>query len=132
MDDLQDVPLQFHVMPGQLDLFLVLAHLDVVRGHVAQQGDQDGVVVLHRVVDLGLGGQHGTAELSPEVQFPGQIEAEVPLVGELGKAGKKLVDGGCRAGIVAGGLLRLGEEFALGDCQLKPGPGGSGCRTLSS
>ena len=121
LDDLQDVVLQFHIVPGQLDLFLRLPHLHVVLGHVAQQGDQHGVVVLHRPFQLGLGAQHLTAVESPEVQLPGQIEAEVPLVAELGKAGEKLRRRRGQAVIATGGVLGLREDFALGDGQRGPG-----------
>ena len=85
LGDLQDFTLQFHVLPGQFDPFLGLANQDVVRGHVAQQGDQHGVVVFHRAVQLGLGGQHLTAIKAPEVQFPGQIEPEIPIVEGAGE-----------------------------------------------
>ena len=132
LDDLQDVALQFRVLPGQFDLFLVLAHLDVVLRHVGQQGDQHGVVVFHRGVQLGLGGQHLAAVQSPEVQFPGQVEAEIAIVAELGKAGDRLTGSGGIAAIAAGGVLRLREDLALGDGQLTPGPEGSGCRIPSS
>ena len=112
LDDLQDVALQFRVLPGQFDLFLVLAHLDVVLRHVAQQGDQHGVVVLHRRVQIGLGGQHLAAVQSPEVQFPGQVEAEIPTVVELGNAGEKLARRQSAVRLIAaGGVLASAGRF---------------------
>ena len=121
LDDVQDFALQFRVLPGQVDLFLGLAHGDVVRCHVAQQGDQHGVVVLDRCLQLGLGTQHLTAVESPEVQFPGQVESEIPLVTELGKAREKTNQRSGGPLIAARGVLRLGENFTLGDSQLSPG-----------
>ncbi len=116
-NDLQHVALQFHVMPGQRNLLLILAHLDVIRRHVAHQRHEDRVVGLDRIVDLGLGGQHGTAEFSPEIQLPGQVESKIKLVVELGKAGDSLIGRRGRADIAASGLLRLREQLALGDCK---------------
>ena len=56
----------------------------VVRRHVADQRHQRVVVVLHREVELVLGGDHRAAEAAPEVQFPGQAEPVVPLIAEFG------------------------------------------------
>ena len=114
LDDLQDLALQFHVLFGQFDPFLGLAHRDVVLCRVAQQGDQHGVVVFQRPFQLGIGAEHLTAVESPEVQFPGQVESQIPIVAELG-------GGSGLAAITAAGILSLRENFALGDSQLGPG-----------
>ena len=120
LGDDQDLTLELDVLPGQRDPLLGLAHHDVVRRHVAQQGHEHGVVVLHRAFHLGPGGQDLAAVESPEVQLPGQVEPQVPVVERRGKTGD--VDGkrGRRhllAGIAARDVLRLGEDVAPGDGQ---------------
>ena len=77
--DRQRLSLQLHVGLGVRDPAFECPHLHVVRGHVAQQGDQDVVVVRHRGVEVGRVRFDRPAEPAPEIEFPVEIEAEVPL-----------------------------------------------------
>ena len=74
LHDLDHRRLLFHVLAGQVEAFLQRAVFHVIGGHVAQEHDQDEVVVLDRGVEAGVGGFDGTAELAPEIQLPCQVE----------------------------------------------------------
>ena len=77
--DFQCLALELHVLPSQFDPLFERADIHVIRGHVAQQSHQDVVVVLDRRIQAGVGSFDGAAEPAPEIEFPGQVEVEVPL-----------------------------------------------------
>ena len=80
--------LEFHVKSQPTDPLLQRADLHVIRGHVAQQGDQHVVVALDGGIQLGVRGRHRAAEPAPEVELPGEIEARVPLVEKWHRHGR--------------------------------------------
>jgi len=82
LDDLQGLPLHAHVVPGVRDALLVSSILRVIRGHVAQQGNQGGVVVLDRGVQAVGVIFDRPPEPAPEVEFPGQVEPVIPQAEE--------------------------------------------------
>ena len=95
----------------------------VIRGHVAQQGDQDVVVVEHGGIEAGVGGLDGPAEFAPEIELPGKIEASGPGAEKPVRAnagGTRF--GGFRANLIARiasrGVLCLREELTDGDTRL--------------
>jgi len=123
LDDGQRLALEGDVLLGVLDALFEGAHLSVVGRHVAEQRDQNVVVVLDRGVEGGDVRFDRPAESAPEVEFPGQVEPVVPLAGEP-VAGQKLGICGLPACLAARERtrrrLRLGEQVAAGDRQLRP------------
>ena len=114
LHDRQHLALQPGVLLGQLDPLLRLPHGDVVLRRVCQQGDQHRVVVFQRVFQLRIGALHLAAVESPEVQLPGQVEAQTPVVVELER-------GAALAAVSAADALRLREKLALDDGELGAG-----------
>ena len=106
LDELQHLALQGRVGLQQGDPLLVGANLHVIDGHVAQQRDQHVVVVGHGGVQIVVGRGNRPAEPPPEIEFPTEGEAIVPLV-HVGRGGI-VVD----PPIIAKGVLLLGKDFA--------------------
>ena len=79
LDDRQRLALDCHVLLGVLDPLLGDAHLRVGRRHLAQEGDQHVVIVLDRGVQAGGVRFDRPPEPAPEIEFPAQVEPQVPL-----------------------------------------------------
>ena len=79
-DDSQRLLLEFDVLLRELEAFLVGPHLDVVGGHFGLQKHKDVVEVGALGIEVGVGRLDGSAESSPEIQFPRGIEANGHVV----------------------------------------------------
>ena len=102
----------------------VVRTLHVVGGHVAQQRDQHVVVVLDRGVQAGVGRLDGPAERAPEVEFPRETEALVPLTvvaldaESVGAVGNFSTEGFALVAGLRG--LRLRQQIADGLAAQRP------------
>ena len=82
IDELQHVLLHPDDVLQQPDPLFGRPIANVIARHVAQQRHEHGVVIFHRRVQRRFRRLNCAAEPAPEVEFPGQIETEVPLTEE--------------------------------------------------
>ncbi len=121
LDELVDAALDLHVGTQERDPLLRRADDDVIGRHVTEQRDEHVAVVGHRGIQLVVGRHDRPAE-APQVQFPIQPEAVVPVVEEpAGHGAGSGVDGHTAACVGAAGPLLLGEDLAHDDGPLGPG-----------
>jgi hypothetical protein len=123
-DDLQRFGLERFVGFDELDLFLQRTDFDVCLGDVGQQRDEDRVVAFDRGVEIGVGGFDSPAIAAPEVEFPAEVEASLPLIEEavLQEAGVGRLVAHRVTRVAAGDVLRLREDFADGRRSHGAGP----------
>ena len=116
------VLLQLHILASQLQPFVQGPELNVVRRHFGLKNHQDIVVVFDFGAEVRVGRLDGAAETSPEIEFPGGVEADRPVV-ELELGQRKLPE---RIGVLAqpiarvspDGLLALRKEVSASHVQL--------------
>ena len=117
--------LKLDVFSGKFQALLVGPHLDVAGRHLGLQQDQDVIVSGDLSVEVGVGGLDRAAETAPEIELPGGIQPNRPIVKVVSWQGDDVQGIGVlaerTAGVTRRGLLLLGKEAALGDSALGAG-----------
>ena len=130
----EHVAINLEIVIGDPDLGLDAAQLDVVARQFREARDQRVAALIGGLIDRGVGGFDLPADLAPQVQFPGCIEADIVVV-DRADIGRGLPGGTSSAqqaddavlAVQLAGIFRIAvdrREFRGGrDAALKPALG---------
>ncbi len=110
LDELQHLFLNVNDDVQQPNSLLRRTDIHVVGRRIGQERYDGVVVVEDRGIERVFGREDGTAEPTPKIEFPSQIEGKIPLIKEV-PAGADPAVRPCR-------LLRLRKELSVGDAEL--------------